>query len=233
MKLRCIVVDDEPLAVELLKKYVLQTPFLELVDVYNNPIESLTDISEKNIDLAFLDINMPQINGIDLSKNFPKNIKVIFTTAYDQYAIEGFKVNALDYLLKPINYNDFLQASNKAFDWYKRSDAPIQNNSIFVKSGYRVEKIEYDHILYIENQKDYVKFYLDNEAEPISSLMNIQQLSQKLPESLFMRVHRSFIVNLDKIKSVERNCIVFGKVYIPISDSYKSIFNDFMKSRML
>lgn len=233
MKLRCIIVDDEPLAAELLKKYVLQTPFLELVDVHNNPIEALTNISDKNIDIAFLDINMPQINGIDLSKNIPKNIKVIFTTAYDQYALDGFKVNALDYLLKPINYNDFLQAANKAFDWYKRSDTPIRSNCIFVKSGYRVEKIEYEHILYIENQKDYVKFYLDNEAESVSSLMNIQQLSEKLPDSLFMRVHRSFIVNLDKIKSVERNCIVFGKVYIPISDSYKSIFNDFMKSKMI
>lgn len=233
MKLRCIIVDDEPLAAELLKKYVLQTPFLELVDVHNNPIEALTNISDKNIDIAFLDINMPQINGIDLSKNIPKNIKVIFTTAYDQYALDGFKVNALDYLLKPINYNDFLQAANKALDWYKRSDAPIRSNCIFVKSGYRVEKIEYEHILYIENQKDYVKFYLDNEAESVSSLMNIQQLSEKLPDSLFMRVHRSFIVNLDKIKSVERNCIVFGKVYIPISDSYKSIFNDFMKSKMI
>lgn len=234
MKLSCIIIDDEPLAAELIKKYVLQTPFLDLVGVYNNALDSLSDISDKKIDLAFLDINMPNINGLDFAKTLPKNIKVIFTTAYDQYAIESFKVNAINYLLKPISYNDFFEAANRALDWYKSiENYNADNNSIFVKSGYRIEKIAYDQILYIENQKDYVKFHIEDRDEPISSLMGIQLLADKLPESIFMRVHRSFIVNLEKIQTIERNCIVFGKIYIPISDTYKDKFQHFLNNKFI
>jgi DNA-binding LytR/AlgR family response regulator len=180
MKLKCIIVDDEPLASELLKSYALQTPSLELVGTYNSAIDALPIVNDQHIDLIFLDINMPKMNGLEFSKVLPVSIKIIFTTAYDQYAIDGFKANALDYLLKPINYSDFLQASNRAMEWYTRINKPLAD-SIFVKSGYRIEKIEYGDILYIENQKDYVKFHLDNLPEPISSLMSIQQLSEKLP----------------------------------------------------
>jgi len=232
MKLKCIVVDDEPLASELLKSYALQTPFLELAGTYNSAIDALSVINEQIIGLIFLDINMPKMNGLEFSKTLSPNIKIIFTTAYDQYAIEGFKVNALDYLLKPISYSDFLQASNRALDWFKMISYST-NNSIFVKSGYRIEKLEYDDILYIENQKDYVKFHLESQVEPISSLMSIQQLSEKLPEHTFMRVHRSFIVNRNKIQTVERNCIVFGKVYIPVSDTYRDKFNIFLNDKFL
>lgn len=233
MKLRCIIVDDEPLAAELLKSYALQTPFLELVGTYNSAIDALAAVNEQQLDLIFLDINMPKMNGVEFSKTLPATFKVIFTTAYDQYALEGFKVNALDYLLKPISYKDFLQASIRAQDWYKKVSSSSTDNNIFVKSGYRIEKLEYDNILYIENQKDYVKFHLEDQDEPISSLMSIQQLSEKLPEQTFMRVHRSFIVNLNKIRTVERNCIVFGKVYIPVSDTYKEKFNTFLEGKFL
>jgi len=232
MKLECIIVDDEPLAVDLLKSYALQTPFLELCGTYNSAVEALSAINEQNIDLIFLDINMPQINGLEFSKTLPPTIKIIFTTAYDQYAIEGFKVNALDYLLKPISYSDFLQAANRALDWFKITNKPSSNN-IFVKSGYRIEKLEHDSILYIENQKDYVKFYLEGENEPISSLMSIQDLAEKLPNSTFMRVHRSFIVNLNKIQTIERNCIIFGKTYIPVSDTYREKFNTYINKRFM
>lgn len=231
MKLKCIIVDDEPLAADLLKSYASETPFLELSGTYNSAIDALAAVQD--VDIIFLDINMPKINGLEFSKTLPLTVKVIFTTAYDQYAIEGFKVNALDYLLKPISYSDFLQAANRALEWYKVIDNPSSDDSIFVKSGYRIEKLEYNDILYIENQKDYVKFYLENQQEPVSSLMNIQQLADKLPEHTFMRVHRSFIVNLNKIKTVERNCIVFGKIYVPVSDTYRDKFNAFLNKKFL
>ena len=226
MTLKCIIIDDEPLAIDLLKSYVLKTSYLELVGTFNSALSAISTINERQIDLLFLDINMPQINGLEFSKTIHASTRIIFTTAYDQYAVEGFRVNALDYLLKPINYTDFLQATNKALEWFKLAN--ISPTSIFIKSGYRMEKIDFDNILYIENQKDYVKFHLENQKEPISSLMSMQSLEEKLPSKLFMRVHRSFIVNLNKIKTIERNCIVFGKKYIPVSESYKSKFMEFL-----
>lgn len=233
MKLKCVIVDDEPLAADLLKSYALQTPFLQLLGTYNSAIDALSVINEQKVDLIFLDINMPKINGVEFSKTLPSAIKVIFTTAYDQYAIDGFKVNALDYLLKPISYADFLQAANRALEWFRPNTDTSAADSIFVKSGYRIEKLEYNNILYIENQKDYVKFYLEDQQDPVSSLMSIQQLSEKLPADVFMRVHRSFIVNLNKIKTVERNCIIFGKAYIPVSDTYRSEFNKFLDKKFI
>lgn len=227
MKLRCAIIDDEPLAVELLKSYAEKIPYLELRGVYNSAIDALALINSQEIDLLYLDINMPQMNGLEFSKTLPADIKIIFTTAYDQYAIDGFRINALDYLLKPISYANFLEASNRAFDWFKLKDNN-QSTSIFVKSGYRIEKIDFEDIIYIENQKDYVKFHLEAQKEPVSSLMSMQSLSEKLPSKQFMRVHRSFIVNLDKVRTIERNCIVFGKVYIPVSESYKDKFMEFL-----
>ncbi|MBF0760462.1 response regulator transcription factor [Dysgonomonas mossii] len=228
MTLKCIIIDDEPLAIDLLKSYVLKTSYLELVGTFNSALSAISTINERQIDLLFLDINMPQINGLEFSKTIHASTRIIFTTAYDQYAVEGFRVNALDYLLKPINYTDFLQATNKALEWFKLANISHSTTSIFIKSGYRMEKIDFDNILYIENQKDYVKFHLENQKEPISSLMSMQSLEEKLPSNLFMRVHRSFIVNLKKIKTIERNCIVFGKEYIPVSESYKNKFMDFL-----
>lgn len=232
MKLRCIIVDDEPLAAGLLKSYAEQIPFLSLEGVFHNALEALPAINEQRVELLFLDINMPKISGLEFSKTLPATVKVIFTTAYNQYAIEGFKVNALDYLLKPISYADFFTAANKALEWFKMVGSST-DESIFVKSGYRIKKLDYDQILYIENQKDYVKFYLENQAEPVSSLMSIQQLSEKLPGHIFMRIHRSFIVNLNKIRTIERNCLIFGKVYIPVSDSYRDRFNAFLDGKII
>jgi Response regulator of the LytR/AlgR family len=227
MKLKCIIIDDEPPAVDLLKSYALQTPFLELKGCFTSAPDALPVIEEEKINLIFLDINMPRINGLEFSKSLPGSLKIIFTTAYDQYALDGFKVNALDYLLKPISYADFLQASNRALEWFKRMEEE-QQTSIFIKSGHRIEKIDFEDIVYIENQRDYVLFHLESTGDPIHSLISMQSLEKKLPEKLFMRVHRSFIVNKNKIKTIERNCIIFGKVYIPVSDSYKPTFLEFL-----
>ncbi len=239
-KIRCLIVDDEPLALGLIEDYVLKTPFLELVNKFNSPFQAIEALQSEKIDLIFLDIQMPGLSGIDFSKLLQNSPKVIFTTAYSQYALEGFKVDALDYLVKPINYQEFLKASNKALTWFNLTEQNIDpkiethsNTSIFVKSEYKLLKVEFDNILYIEGLKDYVKIYLKDQVKPILSLMSLKTLEEKLSPEQFMRVHRSFIVNLKQISRIERNRIVFGSVYIPIADSYKEPFQEFLNKKSL
>lgn len=168
---------------------------------------------------------MPEVNGLEFSRIIGDRCRTIFTTAFEQYAVDSYRVNALDYLLKPFSYSDFLQACEKARQWFElnqnRNSAPIIPQSIFVKSEYKLIQIDLDKILYIEGLKDYVKIYIENEPHPVLSLMSLKSLEEQLPGQKFVRVHRSFIVHMDKIKVIERNRIVFGKTYIPISDSYK------------
>ena len=240
MIIKCAIVDDEPLAVELLASYVKKIPFLELCGKYNNATDALHGITEDAVDLLFLDIQMPELNGLELSKMVPENTRIVFTTAFDQYAVDGFRVNALDYLLKPISYADFLEACNKAQQWFQlvqqqeeSSPAAVAEEikSIFVKSEYKLLQINLDDIRYIEGIKDYVKIYTEQSPHPILSLMNMKAIEQMLPTSRFIRVHRSFIVQKSKIREIERNRIVFGDVYIPIGDSYKQAFQDFINAK--
>jgi len=237
MNIKCAIVDDEPLAVELLASYVNKIPFLELVGKYSNATDALRGVTEQAIDLLFLDIQMPELNGLELSKMLPESTRIVFTTAFNQYAVEGFRVNALDYLLKPISYADFLEACNKALQWFtlleQPQDKPSQDEqakSIFVKSEYKLLQINLDDIRYIEGLKDYVKIYTEQSPHPILSLMNMKAMEQMLPASRFIRVHRSFIVSKTKIREIDRNRIVFGDVYIPIGDSYKQAFQDFINT---
>ena len=243
MIIKCAIVDDEPLAVELLASYVKKIPFLELCGKYSNATDALHGIGEEPVDLLFLDIQMPELNGLELSKMVPENTRIVFTTAFNQYAVDGFRVNALDYLLKPISYADFLEASNKALQWFQlvqqneqqaQAAAPApegEQRSIFVKSEYKLLQIDLDDIRYIEGLKDYVKIYTEQSQHPILSLMNMKAIEQMLPASRFIRVHRSFIVQKSKIREIERNRIVFGDVYIPIGDSYKQAFQDFINNK--
>ena len=236
MKLTCYVIDDEPLAVSLLESYVKKTPFLALEGTFNSAIHALTAISDHPVDILFLDIQMPELNGLEFSRIVGGETRIIFTTAFERYAADSYKVNALDYLLKPISYPDFLTAANKALQWFeltnsaKTTPAEIgkEKKSIFVKTDYKLMQIELKNILYIEGLKDYVKIHLENEPNPILSLMSMKSLEDQLPEDKFIRVHRSFIVQPEKIKVIERNRIVFGKQYIPISDSYKDKFQEFI-----
>lgn len=232
--LKCCVIDDEPLASQLIASYVEKTSFLKLVGVYASAQDAIKIIIEGQIDLVFLDIEMPQLNGVEFAKIIPSSTRIIFTTAYDRYAIQGFKVNALDYLLKPISYEDFFGAATKAMRNLQcnASEKGYSNDYIIVKSEYRLVQIPTSDILFIEGLKDYVKIYTVNEQKSIMTLMNMKTLEQSLPSS-FMRVHRSFIVNTNKIKIIERNRIVFGDKYIPISDSYKQEFSDYVASRLL
>lgn len=235
MILKCAIVDDEPLAVELLASYVNKIPFMQLTGKYYSATEAMKDIAGGSVDVIFLDIQMPEINGLELSKMVPETTRIVFTTAFDQYALDGFRSNALDYLLKPISYVDFLAACNKALQWFslirQQGDAEKseETKSIFVKSEYKLIQIRLDSIKYVEGLKDYVKIYTDESSKPVVSLMNMKAMEEMLPSSHFIRVHRSFIVQKSKIREIERNRIIFGDVYIPIGDSYRQAFQDFIQ----
>ena len=232
MKLNCAIVDDEPLALGLLESYVDKTPFLELAGKYSSAVQAMKELPGKHVDLLFLDIQMPELNGLEFSRMVDSSTRIVFTTAFGQYAIDGYKVNALDYLLKPISYADFLQAANKAVQWFELLQQPEEEiQSIFVKSDYKLVQIELNKILYIEGLKDYIKIHEEDSPKPILSLMSMKAMEELLPSSRFMRIHRSYIVQKDKIRIVDRGRIVFGKNYIPVSDSYKQVFQDFLAQR--
>ena len=232
MNLNCAIVDDEPLALNLMESYVVKTPFLQLVGKYSSAVQAMKELPGKPVDLLFLDIQMPELSGLEYSKMVSPATRIVFTTAFEQYAIDGYRVNALDYLLKPISYADFLQAAHKAVQWFELMQKPREEiTSIFVKSDYKLIQIPLDNILYIEGLKDYVKIYEENASKPILSLMSMKAVEELLPASRFMRVHRSFIVQKEKIRVVDRGRIVFGKVYIPVSDSYKQAFQDYLDKR--
>lgn len=242
MKLSCALVDDEPLALSLLESYAAQTPFLEMRGAYANAIEAMEGLKANPVDLLFLDIQMPGLSGLDFSKMLPPDTRIVFTTAFSQYAVDGYRVNALDYLLKPVSYADFLSAARRAEEWFrlKRGEGPAaavapagDADSFFVKSDYKLVRIRFSEILYIEGLKDYVKIYLENAQRPLLSLMSMHAVEEALPPARFYRIHRSFIVNMEKVSVVERGQIVFGDKRLPVSDSYKERVTEYVTRRTL
>lgn len=232
MKLKCAIIDDEPLALGLIESYVKKTDFLKLEGSYASAVEAMSQLTKHPVDLLFLDIQMPELSGMEFSRMLPSTTRIVFTTAFEQYALDGYRVNALDYLLKPISYTSFLEAARKALQWFELMHRQFdERESIFVKSDYKLVQIELRNILYIEGLKDYIKIYEEGAAKPILSLMSMKSMEEQLPASRFMRVHRSYIVQKDKIRVIDRGRIVFGKTYIPVSDSYKQAFQDFLDSR--
>jgi DNA-binding LytR/AlgR family response regulator len=231
MTLNCVLIDDEPLALELLQSYVEKTPFLRLAGKYASAVEAMQALPTLGtVHVMFLDIQMPGLNGLEFSRMVPAATRVIFTTAFGQYALDSYRVNALDYLLKPISYADFLQAVNKAEQWFGMQAPADDGKYIYVKSDYKLVQIALDDILYIEGLKDYLKIHLESDPKPILSLISMKAMEEKLPAQRFLRVHRSFIVQKSKIKVIDRGRIVFGKVYIPISDSYKQELQDYISN---
>lgn len=223
MIINCAIIDDEPLAAGLLKSYAEKTPFLNLIGTYGSAVEAMKEIRNNPVNLLFLDIQMPELSGIEFAKILPKDTKIIFTTAFQQYAIEGYKVSALDYLLKPISYEDFLKAANKALDWFcitQKKQTYAADRFMYVKSDYKLVRVALDDIMYIEGLKDYIRIYLQD-GQKIMSLMNMKKMEDYLPRPEFLRTHRSYIVHMTKVESIERFRIVFGDQYLPISDSYK------------
>lgn len=235
MILNCAIVDDEPLALELLKSYVARTSSLRLVGSYSSAVQAMADMPlHEEVHILFLDIQMPELNGLEFSRMIRPETRIIFTTAFGQYALDSYKVNALDYLLKPVSYADFLQSVNKAVQWYElkqRAAGAEPADCIYVKSDYKLVRISLDRILYIEGLKDYVKIYVEDEPKAILSLISMKAMEEKLPSGRFIRVHRSFIVQKSKIKLIDRGRIVFGKEYIPVSDSYKQELQSYVNSR--
>ena len=249
MILNCIAVDDEPLALGLVVAFIEQTPFLKLIGRYASAVEALKAIHAQKVDVLFLDIQMPDLNGIELARVLDNSKghkpRIIFTTAYNQFALEGYRVDALDYLLKPFNYEEFLHAANKALTYselVEKSNTPaaapaavttiieerIEDEYLFLKVEYQLVRISLNDILYIEGLKDYVKVWLKSAEKPVLSLTSLKSLEEKLPSKKFMRVHRSFIVSLDKINSITRNALQIGKVNITVGDQYKEAFSQFL-----
>ncbi len=262
MRLKTIVIDDEPLASMLLEGYIAKTPLLEHIATFSTAVAAINSPEIAEADLLLLDIQMPTLTGLEFSRMVSPRTRIIFTTAFNQYALEGYKVNALDYLLKPISYADFMAAVQKAVEWFSLKEqsqksterdaerdaesAPeslsptLSANSeagaadaIYVKSEYRLIRIELNKILYIEGLKDYVKFHIEGESKPILSLMNIKRSEEILPPDQFIRVHRSFVVRKDKIQIIERNTILFSRERIPIGESYKAQFHEWLKARSI
>lgn len=236
-QLRCIVIDDEPLAAQLIASYIEKTPFTVLAGTFSSAQHAIKAVLDDDIDVVFLDIQMPQLNGMEFARIIPPTCRIIFTTAYDSYAIQGFKVNAIDYLLKPVSYDEFIFAANKALRSFDTApvaqSVPAGNTSlerdyIIVKSEYKLIQIPLRDIIFIEGLKDYVKIYVNGEQRCVMTLMNMKSLEQVLPPARFMRVHRSYIVNIAHIKVIERNRIVFGSHVVPVSDTYKNVFADYV-----
>lgn len=236
MNINCIIIDDEPLAAELLESYAVKVPFLCIQGMFNSATQAIKTIREKKIDLIFLDIQMPELSGLEFAKIIGQDTKIVFTTAFCQYAIDGYKVNALDYLLKPISFEKFLETANKALEWFSMQDRQSTMKTdrfIFVKSEYKLQKVSFDEILYVEGVKDYVKFYFTDSSKNIMSLMNMKKVEEYLPAPEFMRIHRSYIVHMPKVDLIDRFRVVIGEQYLPISESYKEEVQKYIESHSL
>ncbi|WP_022821850.1 LytR/AlgR family response regulator transcription factor [Hymenobacter norwichensis] len=248
MTLNCITVDDEPLALKLVGRFIEQTPFLRLVASYGSAVAALRGLQQltEPIDLIFLDIQMPDLNGLELAKLLDKGPgggpRVVFTTAFNQYALDGYKVDALDYLLKPFSYDDFLRVANKAKSYAELTQQPTApatppaptvpaepaEDYLYLKVEYQLVRVPFNDILYVEGLKDYVKVYRRNEPKPLLSLTSLKALEEKLPARQFMRIHRSYIVGLGHIVAIGRGTVHIGTETIPVSDSYREAFDQFV-----
>ncbi|MBQ9262552.1 MAG: response regulator transcription factor [Prevotella sp.] len=238
--IRVLAIDDEPLALQQLAAYIKKIPFLELVAECQSAIEAKEILNNENIDAIFCDINMPDLNGMDFVKSLSTPPLIVFTTAYSEYAVEGFKVDAVDYLLKPFGLDDFKRAANRLQERLevRQQEPPTtivssEDDSIFVKTDYRVVKIAISDIRYIEGMSEYLKIHLESQPKPIVTLLSMKKMEEFLP-SHFMRIHRSYIINLKKIQEVNKNRVIMdSETYLPIGDNYKDAFNDYLNKKFL
>lgn len=235
--LKCMIVDDEPLAVRMLENYIARTEGLKLTASFNDPVRALQAFDELEVDLLFLDIQMPDLDGLNLSRQVPSATRIIFTTAFRQYAYESYEVNALDFLLKPIRYQKFLTAIEKARQWFIRDTIPtdetIRQNSMFIRADSMLHRIDFDKILYVSGLKDYVNIFLEGEKRPIVTHLTMKSVEEILPVDRFMRVHRSYIIALDKIRAIDRNnCIYIGNEVIRVTDAYREEFTAFLERKI-
>ena len=233
-QLSCIIVDDEPLAVKLLESFVAKTPELQLLASFTDSVEAINAVKEQKPDLLFLDIQMPDLNGMELAHMIPPTTRVIFTTAFKEYAFESYEVSALDFLLKPIRYNKFLAAVDKAKQWYEREPSAddAKSTSLFIRVDGELRNVTIDSITYVSGMKDYVMFYLDGESKPLITHLTMKAVEAMLPTDRFLRVHRSYIIAVDKIKKIDRNdCIYIGEEIIHVPEGYQQAFHTFIETR--
>ena len=237
-----MIVDDEPLAVRLLESFVAKTPGLELLHSFTDSVEAINAIKEQAPDLLFLDIQMPDLHGMELAHMIPETTRIIFTTAFKEYAFESYEVSALDFLLKPIRYNKFLAAIEKARKANvgssvnppqdSNTQTPTPNNSIFLRIDGELRQIQLSHLLYVSGMKDYVMFCMEDEKRPLITHLTMKAVEEMLPAEQFMRVNRSYIVALDKIRSVDRNdCIYIGNEVIRVTEAYREAFLEYVNSK--
>ena len=243
-RITCAIVDDEPLARTLLEGYVQKTPFLSLKGQYDSASSALRDLISDPVDVAFLDIQMPDLDGMQFCRMLPSHTRVIFTTAFSEYAVEGFRVNALDYLKKPVNYSEFLESANKAMAWFSKPNvvervSKVENqgtistdNFIYVKSDYKLIRIPFDKVLYVEGLKDYLKIFMEG-CRPIMTLMSMKVMEEKLPYPRFMRIHRSYMVQMSKVTSINKGVVTIGSEQLPVSDGYKEELQKYVASHLL
>ncbi|MBR1394092.1 MAG: response regulator transcription factor [Prevotella sp.] len=246
MSIRVLAVDDEPLALQQLAAYIKKVPFLELVAQCESAVEAVGVLNSEPVDALFCDINMPDLNGMDFVKSLSAPPLIVFTTAYSEYAVEGFRVNAVDYLLKPFGLQDFMRAANRLKERVETRHEPSQGgesrndrrepadeDAIFVKTDYRVVKVSLGDILYVEGMSEYLKLHLASQPKPVITLLAMKNLEERLPRN-FMRIHRSYIVNLDKITEVNKNRVfITANVALPIGDSYKEQFGSYIEAKFL
>ena len=234
MSLSCIIVDDEPLAVKLLESFVNKTPDLELLGSYTDSVEAINAVRNLQPNLLFLDIQMPDLNGMQLAHMLPDGTRIVFTTAFKEYAFDSYEVKALDFLLKPIQYNKFFAAVEKAKEWFSVYSLKYKddNSTIFLKVDGEYRQIAVSNILYVCGMKDYVMFYLDSQPKPLITHLTMKSVEDMLPSQQFMRVHRSYIVALDKIRKVDRNdCIYIENEIIHVTEAYLSAFHQYFASK--
>ncbi len=244
MTIRCLAIDDEPLALQQIVAYIRKVPFLELAAQCQSALEARQFLENDTVDAIFCDINMPDLNGMDFVKSLASPPLIVFTTAYSEYAVEGFKVNAVDYLLKPFGLQDFQRAANRLKDRLEKpaADTPpashatpptSDDDTIFLKTDYRIVKVSISDIRYIEGMSEYLKVWLDGEPKPIITLLSMKKMEERLPDC-FMRIHRSYIVNLNKIQEVNKNRIIMdAETYLPIGDLYKETFQRYLDTKFL
>jgi two-component system LytT family response regulator len=234
-ELACMIVDDEPLAVKMIENYIARTEGLVLAASYNDPLKALTALDEMKVDVLFLDIQMPDLDGLNFSRQVPPSTKIIFTTAFKQYAFESYEVDAVDYLLKPIRYQKFLLAISKVrqrLEMASSSEKGTADKSIFIRVDNVLKRIDFDDILYVGGLKDYVHLYLVGDSRPLITHLTMKAVEDMLPSDRFMRVHRSYIIALDKIRSVDRNsCIYIGNEVIHVTEAYKEAFDRYLASK--
>ena len=234
MSLSCIIVDEEPLAVKLLESFVNKTPDLELLGSYTDSVEAINAVRNLQPNLLFLDIQMPDLNGMQLAHMLPDGTRIVFTTAFKEYAFDSYEVKALDFLLKPIQYNKFFAAVEKAKEWFSVYSLKYKgdNSTIFLKVDGEYRQIAVSNILYVCGMKDYVMFYLDSQPKPLITHLTMKSVEDMLPSQQFMRVHRSYIVALDKIRKVDRNdCIYIENEIIHVTEAYLSAFHQYFASK--